>query len=321
MSTSEKLLQIPLLEKATEDIYKLSVHFPFGMKQVNSYLFKGDSGYTIVDTGSCAKESIAIWEQVMAAGIKVEKLVLTHTHPDHLGLAGWLQKNYGIPVHLSRLSYNEVKRLRDRERGVWLKDFIKQHGGPEISIDSILAEAEAYEFEPDHLFSLDENITLGNDSYEVIHTPGHSADHLCFYSPERQIMVTGDHVLKRISPIIAVWSPEILNPLGDYFRSLDMVSRCQVKLALPGHGELITDLAVRAEEIKSGHMHRLQQTLTAIQEKAKSAGEIYQDVYGKLNIFKFFAPFMTTVSRLIYLESIGKVQSEIKNGKYYYSVI
>jgi glyoxylase-like metal-dependent hydrolase (beta-lactamase superfamily II) len=321
MGISEKLLQIPMLEKVAEDIYKLSVHFPFGMRQVNCYLFKGDNGFTVVDTGSYAKESIALWEQVMNAGIKVEKLIFTHTHPDHIGLTGWFQKKYGTSVHISGLSYKEVQRVRNLKTGKWMCHFFKQHGGPEISEDLLMSESKAYDFEPDVIFEKNEEVKLGNDSYEVLWTPGHAPDHICFYHPEREILIAGDHVLDEISPIIAVWSAEDLNPLQDYFDSLDLVSGLKVKLALPGHGELITDLPARAEAIKSGHRRRMEQIFESIKDEAKPAGQIYQDIYGKLSIYKFFAPLMTTISRLIYLESIGKVQSEIKDGKYFYHLI
>ncbi len=322
MGIPEKLQQIPLLEQVAEDIYKLSVHFPFGMRQVNSYLFKGDKGYTIVDTGSCAKESKAIWEQVMAAGIRIEKLVFTHTHPDHIGLTSWFQKEYGTPVHIFNLGYKEVQRVRNLKASCkWMCNFLKQHGGPEISEDLLLLESKSFEFEPDAIFEADDTIKLGNDSYEIIRTPGHAPDHICFYSQERQILVSGDHVLGKISPIIAVWSAEDLNPLQDYYDSLDLVSRYEVKLVLPGHGDVITDLSGRTEEIKLGHNRRIQQIFHSIKNEAKTAGEIYQDIYGELSIYKFFSPLMTTISRLIYLESIGKVRSEIKNEVYYYHLI
>ena len=81
-----------MLIKITDDIYQLVVRFPFGMREVNSYLIKGEKGFTVIDTGSYAKESIDIWEQTLSSGVKVEKVVLTHAHPDHIGLAGWFQE-------------------------------------------------------------------------------------------------------------------------------------------------------------------------------------------------------------------------------------
>ena len=61
--------------------------YPFGMRELNSYLIRGDHGYTVIDTGSYATESIEIWEQTISAGLSIEKVVVTHAHPDHLGFS------------------------------------------------------------------------------------------------------------------------------------------------------------------------------------------------------------------------------------------
>jgi glyoxylase-like metal-dependent hydrolase (beta-lactamase superfamily II) len=250
----------------------------------------------------------------------VEKIVFTHSHPDHIGLAGWFQKNYQFPVYISDLSYKEIQGLRDPTSGKWMHDLFIQHGGPDVAEELMLSEASAYEFEPDEIFGQHERIKLGNDMYQILWTPGHAPDHLCYYQQERQLMVVGDHVLDEISPIIAIWSAEVLNPLQDYFDSLELISGYAVNLALPGHGDLIRNLPARAEAIKLGHLRRMQQICHSIKNEAKTAGQIYQEIYGKLSIYKFFAPLMTTISRLFYLESIGKVRREEKKGIYYYSL-
>lgn len=318
MKCSEKLDKIELLTKVTEDIYKLSVHFPFGMRQVNSFLFKGENGYTVIDTGSQAKESIEIWEQVLSSGITIEKIVFTHTHPDHIGLAGWFQKNHHVPVFVSKLGYEEIQHVRKNESGKWMSSIIYQHGGPEISPELLIVEQEAYDFEPDGIFESQLEIELGYDRYETIWTPGHAWDHFCFYNKERHLMVTGDLVLNEISPIIAFFTQDDINPLKSYFESLDLVSSYSTTLALPGHGELITNLTKRIEDIKEGHMHRMQQMLNSIKSEKKTANQLYQEIYGDLNYYKFFAPFMMTITRIVYLESIGKVHREVKDDKLYY---
>ena len=97
MNQLKKLHQIPMLKQIAEDTYGLSVQFPFGMRQVNSYLFEGENGVTIVDTGSCAPETVALWEQVVGMGITVDKLILTHIHSDHIGLTRWFQNHHKVP--------------------------------------------------------------------------------------------------------------------------------------------------------------------------------------------------------------------------------
>lgn len=144
--------QYPTLTKISEDIYQLVVRYPFGMFEMNSYLFRGEKGFTIVDTGSEAKESIDLWKKTLASGITVEKLVLTHAHPDHCGLARWFQENHHIPVYISSLGYQELQKKRDNNRVNWLHSFLKSHDCPELSQNVGNSEAAAYEFEPDGVF-------------------------------------------------------------------------------------------------------------------------------------------------------------------------
>lgn len=313
------LADITHLTIVTEGIYKLFVHFPFGMRQVNCYLFQGEKGFTVVDTGSRAPESIGIWENVLNTGLTVEKVILTHAHPDHIGLAGWFQENYHVPVYISSLGYKEIQKTRRDKDGIWISNLFQSHGGPAIP-GNMLLEASAYEFEPDGTFENHQEIKLGNEVYEAIWTSGHAPDHFCFYNHKQQVMVVGDHILNEISPIIAVWSAENKNPLQDYFEALEKVKGYPTKLALPGHGEIIENLDKRIDELISSHNHRLEQVLNSVRNEAKTSYQVCNEIYGELSIHKFFAPLMATISRFAYLEENGKVKSEFKNGKIYYQL-
>ena len=308
----------PTLTKISEGIYQLVVRYPFGMYEMNSFLFQGENGFTIVDTGSEAKESIDIWEKTLASGITVDKLVLTHAHPDHIGLAKWFQEQKHVPVYISSLGYKEILRKRKNEDTNWMRRFLKTHGGPEIPKNMENPEAAAYEFEPDGLFEKEQTIILGDEPYEPIWTPGHSSDHFCFYNKNQQVMITGDHVLAGLSPIIALWSENDENPIKNNFDSLKRLKAYTTKLALPGHGELIFNLNDRIDEMISGHKHRLQQILISIENDEKTSWQICQELYGSLSPTKFFAPFLATITRLIYLEKSGEVFSELKDDKLYF---
>jgi glyoxylase-like metal-dependent hydrolase (beta-lactamase superfamily II) len=311
----------PPLIKISEDIYRLVVRYPFGMFEMNSFLFKGKNGFTIVDTGSESKESIELWEKTLSSGMKIEKLVLTHAHPDHIGLAGWFQETHQVPVFISSLGYKEINNRRKNERPNWIHSFLKSHGSPEIHPNLGNSEAAAFEFEPDGLFENQQSIMLGNETYETIWTPGHSFDHFCFYNQNQQVMLTGDHVLAGLSPIVALWSEKDENPIKDNYASLEKLKAYSTKLALPGHGELIYDLNDRIEEMIKSHTFRLHQILDFVGESEKTSWQVCQEIYGALGFPKFFAPLMATIARLVYLEKSGEVQSEMKNGKWHYKSI
>ena len=134
-------------------------------------------------------------------------------------------------------------------------------------------------------------------------------------------MLIGDHILKDISPVIGVFSEGVQNPLKDYLESLEKIKTYTMSIALPGHGDMITNAEQRAEDIISRHHYQLQRTLEIVQNEEKTAGQICLEMYGELKLRKILAPLMSSITRLIYLESIGKVCSEEKEGKLYYKSI
>jgi glyoxylase-like metal-dependent hydrolase (beta-lactamase superfamily II) len=318
MNNLNRFGQVPILKKVTEDIKLLSFPYSFGMIQVNCFLFRGERGYTVVDTGSDSEEGINTWEYLMAAGITIEKIVLTHFHIDHLGLAKWFQEKHHIPVFISSKGYQEIQRRQDKDHINYVINLFEQHGCSEFSKMASADFTQAYDFVPDGLFEENQQVQLGNDIYETIWTPGHSADHFCFYQPEQQIMVMGDHVLEKISPVVLIESPYDLNPLQDYFNSMDKIKDYSIKIALPGHGKVMEGLGNRLEEIKSGHIHRMNQIVESVKDEEKTAWQICQETYRNVS---FFSPLMATITRCIYLESIGKIKSNIKNGIIYYQSI
>ncbi|MED4535832.1 MBL fold metallo-hydrolase [Heyndrickxia coagulans] len=306
--------------KVAENVWKLVVRFPFGMREVNCYLFKGEKGYTIVDTGDCHETAKETWNKVLASVFPIEKIVLTHSHPDHLGLAKWLKEKYSVPVFMSDLSFQAMQETKARFAASHDKyeAVLQKHGGPALPKRNFAREIPKYDFEPDGLFKNGEQVLLGDDPYEAIRTPGHAPDHFCFYNRKEQILVLGDHVLKDLSPIVAAWSENDKNPLGDYFDSLDRIKDLPAKVALPGHGGLIGDVKARAESIRMRHEHRLKQMTMSLQEGEKTAAQICRDTYGDVALKQFFAPFMTTITRCLYLESAGKISSRLENGKILY---
>lgn len=303
-----------MLTKVTEDIHKLVVHFPDGMGEVNSYLLKGEQGYTVVDTGTYAEESLEQWKQVVDSGIVIEKVVLTHTHQDHIGFAKWFQQQIGVPVFVSDLGYKEMQKHREVDTKAQINNMVQTHGGPGLP-GNIADDSFIYEFEPDGIFQNHEQIRLGDDYYEAIWTPGHAPDHFCFYQKEKKVMIMGDHVLKDVSPVIGLWSGEEENPLRDYYNSLRVVSHYPADVTLPGHGETIYQLNDRVNEIKARHDQRLQQVLGLVKSERKTANQVCQEIYGTVNIILQLSYFMATLTRLLYLEAEGKVEREEINGE------
>ncbi|GAB3061935.1 MBL fold metallo-hydrolase [Virgibacillus ainsalahensis] len=302
-----------MLEKITENIHKLIVHLPGGMDEVNCYLIKGEKGYTVVDTGLYSKEAIDTWERVLASGIVVEKVVITHAHQDHIGLAKWFQQHVGVPVFISDLGYKEMKKFRESNVKEQLNSLVTKHGGPEIG-EQMQDDSFIYDFEPDGFFEKNEEIHLGDEKYEAIWTPGHAPDQFCFYHKEKQLMIVGDHILKKISPVIGLWFGKEENPLHDYYESMTFIKRYPTAIGLPGHGEIIDNFHERVNETKIRHDKRLKEALESVKHAPKTVNQVCKETYGNLHDYLFLSQFMATLTRFIYLESLGKVEREKVNG-------
>lgn len=303
-----------MLQHITEEIGLVTINYPGGMGETNCYLIKGDKGYTIIDTGMYSKEGIKQWQEIMNAGYKIEKIVLTHVHQDHIGLAKWFQEEIGVPVVVSKLGYGEMKKYLHPNFQDRMKELAIRHGVPAVP-NKIPDTSFQYDFKPDDFFEEGDKIRLGKDLYEVIWTPGHAYDHYCFYHHEKKIMIIGDHILKHISPVIGLWVGEEMDLLKYYFESLDKIDKYRTNIALPGHGEIIYQLHERIEEIRNSHEKRLRQVYRLVCENdAKTALDICLRVYDKLNLEQMLSPFMASLTRLIFLEHMGKVERIEENG-------
>ncbi|MED4582807.1 MBL fold metallo-hydrolase [Brevibacillus choshinensis] len=310
-----------MLVEMKEGIYKQVITFPFGMREVNSYLIKSNHGFTVVDTGSYAEEAIQLWEKTLATGIQIERVLLTHAHVDHIGLARWFQERCKVPVILSRLGYEMLRNNHERllhftgdEQAK--STFLNLHDGPEIAEKGRMQNIDRNYFEPDELYENHQILQIGEYAFEAIWTPGHSPDHFCFYDRKSETMLIGDHVLDPISPVIPIWSDDDGNPLHDYFQSLALIGTYPVQLVLPGHGEPIVDLPKRISELEMRHWSRLNQIQQLIVDEGLTAGKVCDKVYGHSHSQSFaMLEFSTTLARLVYLESIGNVFSEAVEGK------
>ncbi len=266
---------LPVHEVAV-GVYRVTVPIPFrGLSAVNCYLLHGDNGWTLVDTGLGTPEALAVWDVVFEAlriaPEDLEKIVLTHHHPDHMGLAGTFQRRAEaagrkMPVFLS-VREEEILDLiwGDREgREEVLRDFFARCGVPDpdgfsfqpreaVGMRCLLTPFPA-RYEP---IALDAEIRLGDRTCCVLHTPGHSDGHLAFYDPSGRLLLVGDHVLPDITPNIALWPDVEPDPLGRYLASLAALRSLDVRLALPGHGGVIERWSDRVVTLGAHHAERL----------------------------------------------------------------
>ncbi|HZG83750.1 MBL fold metallo-hydrolase [Paenibacillus sp.] len=308
------------LYRHSEDIYRLELPMPL-LGSVNAYLVRGERGYTIIDTGMRSEQAIEQWEGIIAGGIAIERVIVTHCHPDHMGLAGWLQQRFRVPVHIPRRGFERMKEAELLLRSAPAGDgrplpLFALHEGPLYPAAAMWKSIVEDAFEPDGLLEEGQNIRIGSYSFRVIGTPGHSHDHLCFYSAELKQMFTGDHVLEGPSPFLSITSEADGDPLGDYLQALDSVARFDIDCVFPGHGEPFRTLKMRAEEIRRNHEFRMEQLLDHLTCEGLTAGQMTRRVYGDdSGSGKRFMEFQVTLARLIHLERMGRVKGVEREGK------
>jgi glyoxylase-like metal-dependent hydrolase (beta-lactamase superfamily II) len=312
--------------QVAEGIFQVQLPLPFPLRIVNSYVLRDGDGWTIIDTGINYLAGRAAWQAALVkleiAPKTIQRIILTHAHPDHYGMAGWLAEHSGAPVQLAPLEQEFV--LTAWQAGVAneqaVVDFFQTHGMPTELAEQVrhsMAETRAMTL-PWPTTSVIEpgvSIQIGARSFQVIATPGHSDQHLAFYCAEERLLLCGDAVLIKITPNISLWPHGRPNPLADFLQSLDLLATLHVDLALPGHGPLIRAFGERLAELRAHHHERLEIMVQATGDGA-TAFLICSTVFPTtaLSPHQLRFAMAETLAHLEYLVGIGRLERD--NGMY-----
>ncbi|WP_054208656.1 MBL fold metallo-hydrolase [Bosea vaviloviae] len=268
-----------LWASVAEGIFWAQIPLPFRLNQVNVWLIDDEDGWALIDCGIDSPEVRAIWETLLANlpdGRPISRIIATHGHTDHVGCAGYLAEKLKVPFEATLVEWLKARiRYADAAQEPSSEEdrFLTMHGC-EPAVTAQMRE----EFKsigqylgpmPGRLRALrpDEKLRIGNRSFEVLVHGGHADSHASFYCADDRILVAGDQVLPRISPVIAVFEdlPEA-DPLGDYLASLrDLAELPENALVLPGHGVPFTELGSRLTALKRHHEERLATLETMIE--------------------------------------------------------
>ncbi len=318
-------------------VFRLVLPLPFpGLHAVNAFLLADDDETTLVDCGIFDPDAERDhgWDdlvealQVCDSGIdKIKRLVITHPHIDHYGMAARLLEETGCELWMHSAATEQLEVYRDpsahRER---LRDMLGDHGITNEEIDELTSFEDWRGFisgvvEATHLVEGGEKFTAGPRTWEVVYTPGHSHAHVCFWSESDGLFLSGDHLLPTITPHIDFVRGET-DPLGDFLRSLAIVEKLDPKLVLPGHGHPFEDGAERARVVERHHDRRLGAILQVIRHEPKTTNEIVDEIFGSelLNFDRRLA-LGEALAHLVHLRRNGEIERIEKDGIFLYKKV
>ncbi|WP_241564425.1 MBL fold metallo-hydrolase [Nonomuraea polychroma] len=318
---------IPGVERVRPGLWSIPVPIPVNpLRYVLVYALELPGGVAVIDAGWNTDEAYdALVAGLGVAGYAitdVQAVLVTHIHPDHYGLAGRVREASGawIALHpadarLVRERYDDeaIDSLVQRERAL-----LARCGVPPLTLDELAGASMMIRHmvsmaSPDRLVEDGDELGLPGWDLRAVWTPGHSPGHLCFVSPERKLLFSGDHVLAKITPIVAVHPQSAPNPLADYLDALAAVRKLDVEEVLPAHEYRFLELAERVDHVLAHHDARLAEIERVV---AAGDGVTCWDVATRLSWsrpWETIPPFMRraanneTLAHLVWLAAKGRV--------------
>lgn len=269
----------------------LCMPLPFALDHINLWLLADDDGYTAVDTGYASDVVREAWSALLA-GRPLRRIIVTHFHPDHLGLASWLAAETGAPLWMAQGEYLTSQLIHAGVPPYSIETmvaFFRQHGLDEGRAGALMARGNAYRHGvPEipgryrQLFA-GERLRIGGREWRTLVGHGHAPEHMSLYCEALGVLISGDMLLPRISTNIAV---QAANPDGDPLR-LFLASLAELRalpadtLVLPSHGRPFRGLHARIGELEAHHAERCEVVLAACAQRPLSAAGLIPLLFGR----------------------------------------
>ncbi|MBO1073451.1 MBL fold metallo-hydrolase [Roseomonas marmotae] len=261
-------------------LHWVRVPLPFPPGHVNCWLLRDGEGWLLIDAGAQVKGAVQDWQRIFAEaldGRPITRVLVTHFHYDHVGLAGWMCDHWQAPLLMSRTEYLMTRMLlaEDSETlGKQQRELGRQAGAPESYFRHLAGRRPLYRTEvtpvpPQHQrLAAGDTLVVDGRPWQVRIGQGHAPEMICLHSPDLDVLIGADQILPRISPYIGVvsWEPDG-DPLEEFLRSLATFRDLPAEtLVLPSHGAPFTGLHDRIAALEAHHAERLDTLTRALTE-------------------------------------------------------
>lgn len=312
----------------TKDVFKITLPTPFAVGDVNVYIVKSDT-LTLIDAGAKTEEAWQSFkEQLAEVGYKpsdIDQIVITHHHPDHVGLLDFFSKDIPIIGHPKNQPWISQDKQFFVDNEPFYKELFIQLGLDPAFVALIDMDSELeYSCRRSLTKTVGEGDTIeGLTGFKVLETPGHAQSHIVLYREEDGMLIAGDTLLAKISPNPLLEPPQFgetarPRPLIQYNNSLRKLLTLDISKVVTGHGDDILNPHDLIQERFVSQKERAYHVLQMIKKKPMTAFEVCTKLFPKVYLKQPLFTVSETVGQLDFLEEIGEIKIEVVNGQHIY---
>jgi glyoxylase-like metal-dependent hydrolase (beta-lactamase superfamily II) len=309
--------------EVAEGVLWTRLPLPYQLDHINIYLIRDGDGWAVIDTGIGTSEGKHVWESLLTGPLKGERItrvIVTHLHPDHIGLAGWLCERFKALLLTSYSTYMGCQVISFGSSDEVTRknfNFYRSHGMSEEVAEIVAIQGHDYlrlvGKLPDSFLRLvfADVLTIGTRTFRVLTGDGHAPEQLMLYCEAEQLLFAADQVIEAISPNVSVYAVEAMgDPLGHFLRSLRML-RSEIPddvLVLPGHRRPFYGLHARCRALEAHHEERCGLILKVCAESPRTVADLVPVLFNRpLDPHQMTFAFTETLAHVNRLVRRGEV--------------